>query len=318
MKRKTLIPGLRSAIGGTLVGISFLLYKIRNLRRSADVPINSLQDLMRWWVTTQEGASGLAAGSAVSSVLGPSAGVSAALNTSVAVGVINRGPAPPDVPEIVNAVDAGMKVPTFEFALFKATLDVTGSYPMAVGSAALAYGTRKVGGFTQVYRTTTASAKNVATRFRTVVADNWSRVAQRPISEEEVDIPYQAMEDIEGEPSSAWLEEAAKDARRERNMTRYEEKPNEKVTPMESAEGDVWGKAGWGSATIEDGGSSWDIWPEASDPLPLTVRPSDFDAKASVLEQKEMFNNAPENLEASQTFINKLRNVLVRTQEVLD
>ena len=121
--------------GGTIAGISYLLYKLRDLRNSADVPINSLGDLMRWWLTTREGASGLAAGAAVSSVLGPSAGASAALNASVAAGVLNRGPAPEGIPENINAINAAMEVPTFEMATFKNVLDLTGSYPMAFGAA---------------------------------------------------------------------------------------------------------------------------------------------------------------------------------------
>ena len=297
-----------SAIGGTVVGISYLLYKLRDLRNSADVPINSIQDLMRWWLTTREGVSGLSAGAAVGSVLGPSAGVSAALNTSVAAGVINRGPSPEGIPDVINAIDSGMRVPTFEMATFKNVLDLTGSYPMAFGAAGTAYGVRKVGGVTQIYRTTTASAKNVATRFRTVVADNWSRVAQRPITED--DIPYQAMED-EGEPLNEWLEKSV----RERNMTTYQEN-GDKYSPMEDAEG----KAEWGSATIEDGGSSWSVWPEAADPLPLTVRPSDYDPLASLLERKEMVRSVaegPRGLEASQLFTNKMDKMIGWTKQKL-
>ena len=122
-----------------------------------------------------------------------------------------------------------MRVPTFEMATFKNVLDLTGSYPMAFGAAGTAYGVRKVGGVTQIYRTTTASAKSVAAKFRTVVANNWSRQVQRPITED--DIPYQAMED-EGEPLNEWLEKSV----RERNMTTYQEN-GEKYSPMEDAEG---------------------------------------------------------------------------------
>ena len=92
---------------------------------------------------------------------------------------------------------------------------------MAFGSAALAYGTRKVGGVTQIYRTTTASAKSVAGKFRTMVANNWSQQAQRPITQEEVDIPYQAMEDIEAERYAQEVEENY----RYDDMTKYTEKP---------------------------------------------------------------------------------------------
>ena len=309
-----------SAIGGTIGGVSYLIYKLRDLRNSADVPINSLGDLMRWWLTTREGASGLAAGAAVSSVLGPSAGASAALNASVAAGVLNRGPAPEGIPENINAINAAMEVPTFEMATFKNVLDLTGSYPMAFGAAGTAFLTRKVGGVTYIYRTTKASANSVASKFRTVLADNWSRVARRPISEAEVDIPYQAMEDIPAQQSSEWIEKIVRKKFRESRLTRYTENPGEKPAPMESAEGAEWGKVQWGSATIEDGGSSWSVVPEAADPLPLTVRQSDYDPLASLLEEKEMVRSAvegPRSMESSELFINKMDKIIGWTKQKL-
>ena len=184
----------------------------------------------------------------------------------------------------------------------------------------MAYGLRKLGGVTQIYRTTTASARNVATRFREVVANNWSQQAQRSISEEEIDVPYRAMED-EAEPSASWMEEAEAEARRERNLTRYNTENDGKAPPMEEAQGDAWGKPRefqWGSATIEDAGSSWSVWPDAPDPVSLTVRPSDFDTLASLLEQKEiMRSQGPLSVEASQVFTARIDKMIGWTKQKL-
>ena len=253
-------------------------------------------------------------------MLGPSAGASAALNASVAAGVLNRGPAPEGIPENINAINAAMEVPTFEMATFKNVLDLTGSYPMAFGAAGTAFLTRKVGGVTYIYRTTKASANSVASKFRTVLADNWSRVARRPISEAEVDIPYQEMEDIPAQQSSEWIEKIVRKKFRESRLTRYTENPGEKPAPMESAEGAEWGKVQWGSATIEDGGSSWSVVPEAADPVPLTVRQSDYDPLASLLEEKEMVRSAvegPRSMESSELFINKMDKIIGWTKQKL-
>ena len=114
------------------------------------------------------------------------------------------------------------------------------------------------------------------------MADDFSAVAQRNVSEDEVDMEYHAMEDAE--PLGPWIQDAVNDARRERNMTRYavhdqkapeapepsyeDMPPREESRPLGSATienaGSSWGSApienagsSWGSATIENAGSSW-------------------------------------------------------------
>ena len=89
---------------------------------------------------------------------------------------------------------------------------------MAFTAVGAALGIRKMGGLIQIYRTTTASAKSVASKFRRVVADKFSAAARRNASEDEVDMEYHAMEDAE--PLGPWIQDTVNDARRERNMTR--------------------------------------------------------------------------------------------------
>ena len=142
-----------AVIGGTIGAVSLIVYKIRTLELGRNLILNNLGDIGRWMFTTQEGMSGMASAiAALGSGMGGNAAVGAGLNVPVVVNVLNRGPAPADIPELVHGLNAAMSTPTSELAAVWDVYQATGSMPAALAAGVSTHGVRRLGGVSNIYR----------------------------------------------------------------------------------------------------------------------------------------------------------------------
>ena len=94
--------------------------------------------------TTQEGMSGMASAiAALGSDMGGNAAVGAGLNVPVVVNVLNRGPNPGDIPEVIHGLNAAMSTPTSESAAVWDVYQATGSMPAALAAGVSTHGVRR-------------------------------------------------------------------------------------------------------------------------------------------------------------------------------
>ena len=232
-----------SVIGGTIGAVSLIVYKIRTLELGRNLILNNLGDIGRWMTTTQEGMSGMASAlAALSAGAGPNVALGAGLNVPVVVNVLNRGPNPGDVPEVVHGLNAAFSTPTAEMAAVWDVYQATGSMPASLAAGAVTNGVRRLGGVSNIYRRTSMmarSAHNSASSMRGTIVNGWNRMTGRSVQESDLDPlerEYHLMDDVDAEPLSEFLRDGEASIAREKAMTRYdmtrhEERPSKRSKP---------------------------------------------------------------------------------------